>query len=299
MRPAILLLLAAALAPAGATCLPVSGERILAGDMARAVPAFAQIAPGLVLGFAPVPGGRRTYDAPELARLARRYGLEVSPGVEACFVRPRITLTREAVFAALQSAMPATRIDVLDFSHQPIPPGELHFPVSGLVTEPLSRSPLLWRGAVRAPGQADFPVWARVRVQVSGKQVIAAQPLAPGRPIQADQLQEVPYQGPPGLPNLSQVVGRVPRRLIPAGSVVEAQWLEVPPDVARGERVRVEVLCGLAHLRFVAQAQASGWRGQVIAVRNPSSGRIFRAMVAGHGRVTLAVDGAIPAGGDE
>src|SRR5580692_975017 len=83
-----------------ADCVPVAGERILAGDLARAVPAFASVAPEVVLGYAPSPGGRRTYSAGELARLAGRYGLTVDPGVEACLVRPAETLTRERVTAA-------------------------------------------------------------------------------------------------------------------------------------------------------------------------------------------------------
>ncbi len=38
-----------------ADCVPVAGERILAGDLARAVPAFASVAPEVVLGYAPSP----------------------------------------------------------------------------------------------------------------------------------------------------------------------------------------------------------------------------------------------------
>ena len=76
----MLLLVLAALVPAGAQCLPVSGERILAGDMARAVPVFAGLAPELALGSAPAAGARRTYGAAELTRLARRYGLAARTG---------------------------------------------------------------------------------------------------------------------------------------------------------------------------------------------------------------------------
>ena len=94
-----LLMLAAAVAARG-QCLPVRGERILAGDLARAVPAFAGLAPELVLGYAPAPGARRVYGAAELSRLARRYGLAAEPGMEVCFARPLETLTSERVAAA-------------------------------------------------------------------------------------------------------------------------------------------------------------------------------------------------------
>jgi flagella basal body P-ring formation protein FlgA len=286
-------LLLAALAPAGAQCLPVLGDRIRAGDMARAVPAFAGIPPELDLGSASAAGARRTYGTAELARLARRYGLAVEPGMEACFVRPVETLTGERVAAALGAAMPAARIEVVEFSRQPIPPGVLRFPVSGLRTDQAGWSALLWRGVISVSGRDDFPIWAKVRIQVSGRRTIATRTLAPGRPIEGAQVREEPYQGPPGLPDLSQVVGRVPRRPIPEGAVIEGQWLDAPADVVRGDRVRVEIRSGRARLILEAQAEASGRRGEVIAVRNPANGKILRVTVADRGRAALAADQAV------
>jgi flagella basal body P-ring formation protein FlgA len=286
------LLLFAALAPAGAQCLPVWGGRILAGDLARAVPPFAGLAPGLDLGPAPAAGARRTYTAAELARLARRYGLAADPGMEACFVQPVLTLTREVVATALAAAMPAAQIEVVEFSRQPLPAGTLRFPVSGLRMDPAGQSPLLWQGAVSAPDRDDFPVWAKVRIRISGKRAISTEALAPGRPIARAQLREEAYEGRPGLPELSQVVGRVPRRLIAAGAVIEEPWLEAPADVARGERVQVEIRSGRARITLEARAQSSGRRGEDILVRNPANGRILRVTVADRGRAILTADQA-------
>ena len=283
----ILVVALAALAQALAQCLPLAGDRILAADMAHAVPAFAGVAPELLLGFAPAPGARRTYGAAELARLARRYGLAVEPGREACFTRQVETLTRERVLAALHAALPAARIEVVEFSRQPVPPGELRFPLAGL-TDRSANAPLLWRGLVCAPGQDDFPVWVKVRLQVSGKRVVAVEALAPGRPIERAQLREEPYEGSPGLPDLAQVAGWIP------------QWLDAPADVLRGERVRLEIRSGQALVLLDGQAQSSGRRGELIGVRNPSNGKILRATVTGRGRAVLAADpGEItPAEGD-
>jgi flagella basal body P-ring formation protein FlgA len=197
-----------------------------------------------------------------LARLARRYGLAVEPGMEACFARPMETLTRERVAAALRAAMPAARIEVMEFSRQPIPPGNCAFRSPGCERNPPRPSPQLWHGVVSASGQDDFPVWAKVRIQVSGKRVTATEALAPGRPIERAQLREEPYEGPPGLPDLSQVVGWVPRRPIPAGTVIERQWLDAPADVVRGERVRWKIRSGRARVILEGQAQSSGRRGE-------------------------------------
>jgi flagella basal body P-ring formation protein FlgA len=290
MTARMALILLAAVAPAGAQCLPVSGPRILAEDLARAVPAFAGLAPELALGDAPAPGARRAYGAAELARLALRYGLAVEPGVEACFARPLETLTGERVAAALRAALPAARIEVVDFSRQPVPPGELRFPAPVFRADQTSNAPLLWHGVVSASGQADFPVWASVRIRVSGTRAVAAQALVPGRPIERSQLREEPYEGPPGQPELSEIVGRGPRRPIQAGTPIERQMLEAPADVLRGERVQVEIRSGGVRLTMEAEAQASGSRGAVVGVRNSANGKILRATVADRGRVVISAD---------
>ncbi len=275
-----------ALALGRSACLPVSGDRILAEDMAHAVPAFAGMAPGIALSYAPAPGARRIFGAAELARLARRYGLAVEPGAQACFARPILTLTRVRVAAALAAVWPAAPVELLDFSHGPVPPGELRFAPSAAETG----NERLWQGVVFRPGQPDFRVWARVRVQVSGTRAIAAAPLPPGLPISSAQVRAESYQGSLGLPDPSQVVGRIPRRPIPAGTAIQAQWLEDPAEVRRGERVEVEVRSGRARVLLEGQAQSSGRRGQAIAVRNPANGKVFRATIQNHGRVTLAAD---------
>src|ERR1700741_1601789 len=110
MTTGIGILLAASQALDPVVCLPVLGDRILAADMARAVPGFAALAPEVALGYAPAPGARRTYSAAELARLARRYGLADEPGTEACFTRRMEVLTAERVATAIRKELPEARL---------------------------------------------------------------------------------------------------------------------------------------------------------------------------------------------
>jgi len=285
MIPRVSALILSALAAASGQCLPVSGDRILAGDIARAVPAFAAIAPQIVLGSAPPLGARRNYPAEELARLARRYGLAVEPGRDACFVRPPETLTFARVAAALHAIMPTARIEVIDFSHQPIPHGELLFSLSGAGDQQI------WHGVISAPGQADFPVWARARVVVSGKRVVAVESLAAGRPIARAQLREEPYVGAPGRPDLAEVENFIPRRPIAAGTVIESQWLDRPVDVLRGELVRIEVRSGAARVLAIGAAEASGRRGDVIPVRVSDHGKIIHAGIIDRSTVAISANG--------
>jgi flagella basal body P-ring formation protein FlgA len=85
-------------------------------------------------------------------------------------------------------------------------------------------------------------------------------------------------------------VDRVPRRPIPAGTVIERQWLDAPVDVVRGERVRMEIRSGRARVILEGQAQSSGRRGEIVGVRNPANGKILHATVADRGRVVLTAD---------
>ena len=89
-------------------------------------------------------------------------------------------------------------------------------------------------------------------------------------------------------------MGRVPRRPIAAGEVILPQWLEAPKDVRRGERVRVEVRIGQARLLLEGQAQSAGQRGEIIPVRNPATGRVFRARVQDRGQVSVMAGWSAP-----
>jgi flagella basal body P-ring formation protein FlgA len=59
----------------------------------------------------------------------------------------------------------------------------------------------------------------------------------------------------------------------------------VPPDVQRGERVRVRVTCGGVLLQFDADAESSAHIGETVIVKNPENGRRFIARVEDKGKV--------------
>ena len=278
--------------PLWSQCLDVAGERILARDLARAVPAFSSLPGELPVGFAPSAGARRQYGHAELERLARRYGVELSPEAAACFVRRLDLLTPQRMTEALAAALPGAQIEIVDYSRQPTPAGALRFPLSGLETAHSSGTAQLWRGYVAPAGGDDFPVWVKVRIRQPGQQVFAVQALPAGKPITREQLRLEDNEGPGLGPDIDQIVGKIPRRSISAGAPVRLEWLAEAPEVERGQKVRVEVVSGLAHLRLEAQAQSTGRRGETIALRNPGTGKIFRGRVMGRGWV--AVEGVVP-----
>jgi flagella basal body P-ring formation protein FlgA len=88
------------------------------------------------------------------------------------------------------------------------------------------------------------------------------------------------------------VAGMVPTRAIAARSEIRGEFLARPYDVIRGDAVHVEVWSGAARLAFTAKAESDGRSGDLIALRNPSSNRIFRARIRDKDRVVVQIESA-------
>jgi len=296
MRIAVLILvLLAPVQGAGNDCIIVEGDQILARDVARALPVFAAVDPDRPLAYSPVVGVERVMRAPELARLMELNNL---PGIDVeavCFERSSELLTRERILKALPRtiANPEATIAVTDFSRQPVPVGELEFDIAGLSSPGKSGpdEPVLWRGAVRYSDRRSVPVWARVRILVPRRQVVALRELSPGEPIETGDIEErlveaFPEKEPP-VDTVRDVLGNLPRCTIRAGEAVYAGQLRVPEDVKRGETVSVTVVSGDARLRFDARAETTGRRGDSVLIENPSNGAKFEAEVIGRREVIV------------
>lgn len=266
-------------------CLPVEGDRILARDLAAAVPAFSGLNGEEILGFTPAPGTQRRFSSGELGRLAARNGMTVQ--VEpVCFERKMEDLTKEQVTAALRQSLPANaELELIEFSRVRIPKGLLEFPRGGLTPAPSKspRNPQIWRGRAKYGATQSAPVWARARIWISRPSVLAAEDLAAGKPIRASQIRiETVDAGPfseSGLASFDEIAGLALRRPIRAGQAIPRSALEAATDVTRGDMVNLEAHFGAALLRAEVRAEASGRIGDRIQVRNVESGKIFRAKV--------------------
>lgn len=67
--------------------------------------------------------------------------------------------------------------------------------------------------------------------------------------------------------------------------LVSRTRVAIPPDVLRGDKVRVSVTCGGVLLQFDADTESSGHIGENVIVRNPENGRRFSARVEEKGKV--------------
>jgi flagella basal body P-ring formation protein FlgA len=239
-----------------------------------------------VVALAPAPGVQRRFELAELRRIAARLHL-TEPEREACVERPVAPLDPARLIEAMRAELRGARIEVLDYSRQPVPEGELQFPRAGLRR---TTGGAVWNGWIRYGGRRRFNTWARVNVTVSEPRVVASADLPAGRPIAADALRvETRDQFPESErrpSTIAEIEGRIPRRTIRAGTPIEAAWLDAPKAVARGETVHVEVREGGAVLQISGQAQGSGTVGQTILVLNPMSNKRFPARIDAPGRVS-------------
>jgi len=273
-----------------AACMALSpgSTRIQAHDLAPAWPALRALDPDTPLAPAPMPGVARVFRPLELRQLAARWQLSQAPGIALCVALPVKPLDKQRLLEAMRRSWPAATIEILDFSRQPAPEGDLEFPRSALRRE---AGAALWNGWITYARDRRFHVWARVRITESVLRVVAAAELAPGRAVAASQVVAVARQefptGEPYARTAEQVVGRWPLRTIPIGAAVRTDELTEPKVIERGDAVEVEVHSGGAFLKLDGQAESAGAVGEIVGVRNLSSRQIVRARVLGPGKATM------------
>ena len=278
----------AALAMTGCLAVSASSDRILASDLAAAIPGLTVPVSDTPVALAPAPGVRRVFRVPELRRIALRLHWGVEPSADICVERPVSPPDPDRLLAAMRKALPNAEITLLDYGRQPQPAGEIEFSASSLRPAP---GGALWYGSVRYAGSRRFALWARVAALVTVSRVIAVADLRPGQAIAAEHLRvETRQQFPlaaPFLQSAEEALGKWPRIAIRAGAEIRMDMLQDPKDVMRGETVKVDVRNGAAHLELEAQAETSGSVGDTIAVTNPTSHKRFLARVEGKGKVSV------------
>lgn len=85
----------------------------------------------------------------------------------------------------------------------------------------------------------------------------------------------------------NNVIGRIARRSIAAGSAITTADVADPPVVLSGETVTLTVICGAVTIRTSAEAKQDGKVGDVIRVKPLPSDQDVRAKVTGPGTVEM------------
>ncbi len=267
-----------------AACIQVDRDRILAADLPAET--FGQLERDLVVAPSPMPGVRRTFSVHELTALAERNGLPLSvPLLSICFERAMAPLAVNRIQEAMASSLGQSdaRIEILDYSRQPVPSGELAFPLASLrPPADRSNSPAFWRGSVKFGVQHTIGVWASVRITATRSVLVAKREIHAGGVVSADDLAILARDVFPLTPHLDSetgAVGRVARKTIPAGLPLSEELFDIAPDITAGQIVHVVAGTGAARITFDAVARSSGRKGDRILLVNPESHRTFRAFV--------------------
>ncbi len=188
---------------------------------------------------------------------------------------------------------PDVRMELRSFSPEIAPQGNVVFPRTGLQLPATSdpQADVIWRGYVIYGNNRRFGISARARITTTTTRVIAVADLPAGDPVRGDQVRLESFDtfalDDRPARSLDEVVGFVPRTLIRAGVTVLRSQLNRAPEVARGDVVKVEVTAGGAHLLLEGRAESDGVTGKTILVKNPSSGKDFRARVTGKDKVSV------------
>ncbi|HEY3938960.1 MAG TPA: flagellar basal body P-ring formation chaperone FlgA [Bryobacteraceae bacterium] len=305
MTPLALLFVSLLPAAAGpAACQPLAGDRIYGRDLAAAVPALADLPPDLLIGYAPVPGLTRVFRPAELRRLALGHHLNAAGiAVNVCFAWPLSPITRAAIRAAIEKTLAGRnpQIEIVEQSLAPAPAGELVFPLEGLSA--VSDKPAIWKGYISYAGTRRFAVWVNARITIRETHLVSSVPLRVGEPAVYGQLHLETYNGPllreKVFTALSQITNLVARRDIPASATLRADMFEIPKEVERGDLVTVLIENGAARIETQGIAGQAGRRGEIIAVRNPKTGRPYRARIEDKGTVLVVPGGASGIVGEE
>ncbi len=293
----LLLSVSAIAAPA---CLPVSEDRILGRDLARTDARFTSLGATLQLGYAPTPGIARVFSAPELERIARSNGIKLGrrisgEGIEDCFEFPVHTPMDAELLAPMRDVLPRdAALQIEDMVHTPIPAGRVEFPLSSLEPAAAGGSDVqLWRGFVQYTDTRRVALWARVRITVTQRVVVTNKDLEADLPIDATALRIQERSGPWRhevlASRIDQVAGQVVRQRLSAGSEISMSVLAKPPAIRRGDLVRVEVQSGQAVLHFEAMAQTTARAGEYAELRNPITGKTFRARAEAGSRAVIVI----------
>lgn len=289
------MLVFAGLAPAD--CIPVTANRILGRDLAAADPLFRGLPSTLTVGFAPAPGAKRIFTAGELERIARANGITVPAPAEICFEFRMRQVAPEEAAAAMRHSLPQdANLTIVELPKGQIPAGEIEFPIEGLEpVNPLTPGTQLWRGFVRYAETRRAALWARVAIAVHYTAVVADKDLPANSAIQTAALRIETRTGPLAREKIASriedVIGRMPRLAVKAGSPIPLSLLVMPPAVQRGDSVRVDVESGSAHLHFDAVVENSANLGETVELRNPLNGKTFRARLESGNRAVIVLAG--------
>ena len=253
-----------------------------------------------VLGAAPAPGSRILVEAPQLAAIARQFGVDWRPGSPSDRItldRPGRPLPRETVLTALRVALAELgagsdlELDIGGFSPPMITPGAK---VSTTIEQ------LDWdAGTGRFTGQLTISgegmAMQRLRLAGSAQEMIAlpvpTRRLNPGTVLQPDDIRIARVRA--GLAQgevirtPEQAFGQTLVRQVTAGHPLAVSDLTRTPVITKGTRVLMRLRGDGMVMTAGGQALEAGVAGDHIRVLNVATRAVVDAEIIGPGEVRV------------
>ena len=128
-------------------------------------------------------------------------------------------------------------------------------------------------------------VWVERELVVAATDIRAGE-LVTSENVQLERVREFPLENHIAR-NIEDVSGLKSRIMIKKGSPISLAQLDRPWTIFKGDKVLVRVIAGLTHLTLEAIAISSGHSGEEVTLRNPETGRTFRAVAEAKGTAVL------------
>ncbi len=251
------------------------------------------------LGRAPAAGQTRRIAGNYLRRLLRAAGvLNVRVPAQINLLGRAEIVSDKAQLAAIRSYLikrlgQAGKITSVR-AHQnvgsvKVPPGSRIARVRPIGTNPFAAR-VTFKLEIERRGQVVSRRYPQVLVEGSAPVFVAVQNLPARRLIRADHVRRETLQlariNPQNIGRFP-VVGMLASRRLTVGSVVARKDVTAPPVVRRGQRIRIELRASSVSVSTAGEALADGAVGQMVAVRNLSSGRRLQGRVRAPGLVEV------------
>jgi flagella basal body P-ring formation protein FlgA len=169
-------------------------------------------------------------------------------------------------------------------------------PQRGTIRPWLGKQQLMMRWAFAGRRQ-EGPV--TVEIKLPATVVVAARDLPRGAILQADDLRTKVASDQDnrtgGLDFSEDAIGQETLRPLRAGQVIEAEGVESPELVRRGEPVSIVVNHGGVRVRTEGRARDSGKRGDVVMVESANRRNAFQAVVTGVNEVKVSAGATVVA----
>ena len=252
------------------------------------------------LGPAPAPGARITVEAPQLAAIARMFGVDwrpAGPGDRAVLERPGRTLSKDDVMAPLRTLLEAagaprdSDIDLPGFTTPPFPVGA----APALDFEALSLDAATGRFTTLLTATVDGvpPVQVRLsgRVQEMVVLPVPRRAMLPGEVVTPADLHWTRLRAGLARGDLvrlpAQAEGQALRRPLQPGQPIALADLGRPVVITKGMPLLLSLDAPGLQLTAQGVATEPGGVGEVIKVSNPYSRAIVEAEITGPGRARV------------